>query len=425
MPVSALPQTTVRLDVAFYDEAERQKLLRQYPAAGAAMQRLVEQGVEMPTAEFLTYYLFHRKRLGTPGYRDYATIGHKLDVALAALDECLDFNGRSVCTPAGVRHQLNEVSEHVGEAVGLAVASRIHDLTEADWSPIAEQRGRGAAPSFDFQIASDGQAFIQVETKGSSVTNNRVADATIAEQKRKITEKKEKLAVLAKQGKDPNPAGIRYGTVTAVDPRRDGNIKCWLVDPPPDRIEDTPKRFRLLQRMRFLRNWIAFVSPRSQLASALSTRLGDLESLRDPFELDSVPLRRGTGEPFEFVPFGARGRHSTFLANKSRITDGPAGGVVLQLSPHALFLVGFREDLLVIASKQSFEQVANFRTEAGSLAKIVECVFSHSRFDKLQLPTSIRSQATQFGGHVGFRLQGQMHYSSSGLVFGILPLPNS
>jgi len=54
-------QPTIRVDVACYNEEEREKLLK-YPMA-TAMNSVVTNGIEVPTAEFLTYYLFHRKRL--------------------------------------------------------------------------------------------------------------------------------------------------------------------------------------------------------------------------------------------------------------------------------------------------------------------------------------------------------------------------
>jgi len=57
------------------------------------MERLVAKPIEVPTAEFLTYCLFHRKRLGTP---DYQAIGRKLHVALAAIEACLDFDNHSL-----------------------------------------------------------------------------------------------------------------------------------------------------------------------------------------------------------------------------------------------------------------------------------------------------------------------------------------
>jgi hypothetical protein len=361
--IASVSQDTIRVDVAFYDEVEKERLLR-YPT-GSVMKELVKRPIDVPTSEFLSYFLFHRRRPGMLGYQSPAAIGKKLDVALSILDAGIEFNGHSICTAEGVLQQLTEISEHTGEAIGLSVVSRIHGLTEADWTPIEERRGRGASPTFDFQLASNGQHFVQVENKGSSVIDNRILADAIRAQKRRISEKKSKLRELGEKGSDPYPARLRYGTITAVDRRKDGNARCLLTDPPPGEIDDNPRRFRLLRRMRFLRDWISFVSVRSQLASALSTRVADFEAMRDPFELDRVPLRKGNGERFEFVPSNIVRPHSSFFANKSRVTDGPAGGVVLQLSTRELFLAGIREELVTIASDQSFEGIAAYRAPYG------------------------------------------------------------
>lgn len=422
MNIAALAHETIQVDVQYYDAAERQKLLR-YPTRDV-MEELVKKPLEVPKAEFLTYYLFHRIKLGTPGYQDYDTVSRRLRRWLGAIGECIDYEGNTIRTPEGAERQLTEVSEHVGEAVGLAVMNRIHGLTEADWRPVPEHRGRRAPPSFDFQIASDGEHFVQIETKGSSVEDNRLLSEAVRAQKRKIDEKKAKLAALGKQGQDPHPASLRYGTITVVDGRKDGSVRCLLTDPPPTEADDTPQRFKLLNRVRHLRDWISFISPRSPLAAALATRLADLEAMANPFELGGVPLRRGNGEPFQFEPFspGTR-RHSTFMASKSRVTDGPAGGVVVQLSDRELLFLGIQEQLLTLATAQEFEEIARYKAEVSSINKTVECTFSAGRFRGLRLPPSVSQSAAQIGGYFHFPLRGTLRYSPEGLVFGILPLP--
>jgi hypothetical protein len=415
MNITALAKSFIQVDVRFYDAEEQAKLLR-YPTADV-MQEIVENSVSVPKAEFLTYYLFHRIKLGTAGYKDYRSIASKIHIWLASIEESIDFSDDSVRTPADAERQLTEVSEHVGEAIGLAVMNRIHNLTEADWLPIPEKGGRGASPTFDFQIASDGESFVQVETKGSSVADNRILSAAVKAQKRKIDAKKAKLTIRAKAGEDPYPASIRYGTITAVDRRVAGNVRCWLTDPPSEKIDDDPKRFKLINRMRHLRNWISFISPRSALAAALSTRFADMEAMTNPFELDGVPLRRGNNEPFAFDTFDY-----AFPASKSRVVNGPAGGVVIQLSDECLFFLGIREDLLALATRQDFGRISYYKAEVGSVQKTVECTFSARRFSGLSLPDRLIESATQTGGYYRFLLNGSLHYSPEGLVFGTLPI---
>lgn len=188
MNAPALALDTIQVDVAFYDAAEKAKLMA-YPTA-SVMEELVTKPLEIPKAEFLTYYLFHRIKLGTEDYRNYSSVAKKVHRWLGAIGECIDYENGSVRTPRGATRQLNEVSEHVGEAIGLSVMNRIHGLTEADWTTIPEEQGRNARPSFDFQIASDGIQFVQVETKGSSVTDNHVLSDAVKAQKQESTQRK-------------------------------------------------------------------------------------------------------------------------------------------------------------------------------------------------------------------------------------------
>jgi hypothetical protein len=184
LQIVTLPQDTITVDVDFYSDEDRDALLQYLTAA--TLKKIISEPVQISTAEFLSYYLFHRQRLGTPGYRDYSTVGRKLNIALAALSDCVEFTAHSIRTAKGVLHQLNEVTEHVGEAVGLSVMNKIHDITEADWQIIHPRSGRGAKPSFDFQLASDNNNFIEVENKGSSVIDNRTPDEKVKAHKRNI-----------------------------------------------------------------------------------------------------------------------------------------------------------------------------------------------------------------------------------------------
>jgi hypothetical protein len=119
--------------------------------------------------------------------------------------------------------------------------------------------------------------------------------------------------------------------------------------------------------MRFIRDWIAQISPRSQLAAALSSRVGALEMMRDPFELSGVPLRKGT-------------------------------------------------------AAQENEEILRYKSPTGSVDKTVECVVSESRFRSLRLPESVIERTRTSGQYRRFELRGQLHYSPFGLVFGVLLL---
>ena len=416
-------QGSVRVEVDFFDGEERQKLLR-YPTAERIL-RVIEEGLEIPIPEFLTYLIWHRQQLGTADYRTRSAIKRKLDVAESILDGCVVLTGRSICMPIDATVQLTEIAEHVGEAVGLSAIDRIHGLTEADWQVIPKHGGRGAPPTFDFEIASDGVQIIQLEAKGSSAEYNGALEPSVRAQKRRIAEKKRKLDVLADSNRDPHPAQLRYGTITVLDRRQNGNARCWLVDPEPEDLLSNPRAARLLSRVRFLREWISFLGPRSQLAAALATRAIDLETMRDPFELSNRPLLRGNGEPFEIETYDVQGRHPSFFATKPHVSDGPAGGTLLQASSGRVFFAGIREQLLVLAAEQDFEAIVGYEALTGVIEKSVECILSEARFLQLNLPREIQETAYRSHGYVRFTMDGALNYSPAGLVFGFLDVHNN
>ena len=70
------PPKTVKLAVDFFDDNDRRRLL-QYPTAQRILQ-LVAAGATVQLSEFLTYYMFHKKRPGKPGYRDFAQLGGRI-----------------------------------------------------------------------------------------------------------------------------------------------------------------------------------------------------------------------------------------------------------------------------------------------------------------------------------------------------------
>lgn len=416
-----LPQQHIKVDVDFYDEEQKKKLLS-YPSANL-IQQVVDEGIEIPSEEFLTYYLFHRKRPGKPGYRNYEELGRKIDKSLSDLEDFIDFHDNSIATASDVGEQDIKITERVGESIGLSVINRIHDLSEADWDRIPDEGGRYAQKVFDYEFASDGKSIVQLEAKGSSTDNNSLKASTVSNHKSLIIKRKAEIRALEAKKSYRYPANLRYGTITVLDKRQNSKVKCWLLDPEPVEEKTPPAKLRLINRMRFLRDWLAFISPRSQFASALSTRVSGLEALTDPFELDGQPLLNGIGEPFNFIraPAGF-GETLGFLLNKSRVTDGPTSGVITQISRNALFFLGVRDELAVLAARQNFAEIIKYKEFSVTIPKTVHCIFHKNRYERLTLPEWITEKAKGGGDYISFALRGELIYSQEGLVFGVLPL---
>ncbi len=415
-----LPQQNVRVDVDYYDDEQKNKLSH-YPSA-KLIHEIVSNGIEIPSEEFLTYYLFHRKRPGMPGYRNYEELGIKIGKSLSDLEDFIVFNGNSIATASDAGEQDIKITERVGESIGMSVLNRIHNLSEADWGRIPSKGGPYAPQVFDYQIASDGTAIVQLEAKGSSIDFNNLKTSTVSNHKSSIIKRKEAIHNLESTKSYPFPSNLRYGTITVLDKRPDSTIKCWLLDPEPEFAKMPPVKLRLINRMRFLRDWISFISPRSQFASALSTRVSELAVLTDPFELDGIPLLKGTGEPFDIVSTEGFGSTISFLLNKSRVSDGPTSGVITQTSTKALFFLGLRNELAVLAANQNFAEIMKYSALITTIPKTVNCILHKRRYKRFELPDWITEGARESGDYMLFEMRGALTYSQEGLVFGVLPL---
>jgi len=421
----SFPQSSIKVYVDFYNEAEKQKLL-QYPTADR-MTDLVANGVSIPIEEFLTYYLFHKQRLEKKGWRTYEDLGKNIGKSLEDLEDWITFDGDSIRTPMDVVEQDKSITERIGESIGLSVVSRIHGLTAADWKRIPPRTFK----AFDFSLASDGSHIIQMdgshlvqlEAKGRSVDDN-TKKKSISSAKSSIHEKKRKIAELTEQGTYEYPADIRYGTITAMDPELP--VKCWLVDPPADGDGSNARKFRLLCRMEFLTEWISFISPRSQFSSALQTRLTTMKKLEDPFVLENIPLVKGNGEPFKFQQSGSSyNKIANFFYGKAKTTRWSgisAGGVSLPLDESNLFFIGITEQLLEHAYKQNFERLIDSKDESQVVEQNVTCKLPKRLAAQRGLLDELESRSYKSGEYITFDLKGKLHSSDAGIVYGVLPI---
>ena len=406
---------SIRVEVGYYDKHEQHRL-DAYPSA-AVIRELVSSGAQIPVSEFLTYYLFHRKRPGKPGYRSYLQLSRQIHQAIVELQGWIDHNGASICASVGTAPFNNAISERVGEALGLAIVGRLHGLTDADWDKILE----GRHTTFDYQIASDGTRAIEVEAKGSCIDiNDGHRPNAISKHKQNLDRKKVNVAErLASVGTVYGDA-VRYGVISSIDRRPDGIARCLLTDPPADPPSRSPRSIRLLNRMGYIRDQVHFVAPHSHLATALNTRMAALETLADPRELDGVPLVKASGEPFSFSEYGRDWRHSTFMTNRSHVEDGPVGGTIVGLSGAAMFFYGFQERLLTLAAEQRFDEVESYDFGSTSATKLVRCLVGARDAGRLDLPDELRPKSPTRSGRLEFDAMGTLLYGRGGIVFGIV-----
>jgi hypothetical protein len=84
-----------------------------------------------------------------------------------------------------------------------------------------------------------------------------------------------------------------------------------------------------------------------------------------------------------------------------------------------------REELIEYAARQDFHTIETYRFEAETLEKTVNCVVPKGRFKSKFAPViDVPSNSlADYGGYLGFTLNGQLYYTQSALVIGVLPIP--
>jgi len=408
------PPDTVDVMVDFYDDQERAALLS---SPGGPSLAGIPKLLPVPTCDLCTYYLYYKKRLEIDGYSSHNDIVQRWHQALVEFDGQVQFANSSLRLLSPTDFSTG-TTERLGEAIGLSVVSSIHQLHQADWDRIGKTN---IHKTLDFVLpwtASDGKQFIQLETKGSAGEDNAYKTSSVSNHKADIKAKKDDAS------DEEHATSILYGTISVLDNKPESVARCWLVDPQAEGGGD-PTRYKILTRLAYIADLVTFIGSRSALAASLQTRLAALNALTDITPLDRLPLRKGNGSVYSVETFDTAFRHNPWFAGKSVVSDGPAGGQVFPLDKSHLLLIGMREELVVHAVQQDFQAIQKYSFSAGTVGKWVECVVPagrfRSEFDQLmQIPDNLRESSPAY---VRFRMRGHLHYTQSGLVLGILPIP--
>ncbi|WP_321818526.1 MULTISPECIES: hypothetical protein [unclassified Paraburkholderia] len=384
---------TIRVNLNYYNNDHRILLTthQPYAAAGtAARVAFYRRNPVIRRADFLSYFLIHRQALS--GYRTYQDLLTKAHAASTWIED--------VIVPTSPTIQLaqqgysdNGLSERIGESIGLSVISRLHGMTDADWTKLDTISGVNGQPTFDFQIGSDGARIIQVEAKGSMVDDCTKKPSKVSNHASNIAHKKSGIAQLATYR---YPSSIRYGTIAAIDATHDA--QCWLLDPPAQDFSIAPQELRIIKRLAFAAKSIALVAPTATLPAAIAKRINEIwKGSANAFE--GKVLQTGTGTLFS---------HQTYVeqylsSRKTYLRDIDVVGRLLPSDHDSPMFIGMMGNLARLAIQQSFSEIVNIEYSQTDLG-----VHQITAGDPTQEVGRGRSK----------RIPMRLAVSSGGLVFG-------
>lgn len=402
----------IEIDLKYYNK-RHYDLLKHYPSF-KAINDLIVNGCKISKSEFLTYYLFYKKRPNLSGYDTYESISRKIMLATLDLEGFVSFDNHSINATKEATPFNNSISEKIGEAIGLSVINKIHGLTAADWGKIPEQN---KYKTLDYELASDKHNIIQVETKGSCNDNNEYKCPSVSQHKKSIEDKKEQNRINVKVAKNGLKNPIMYGTIASFD-RRSSIARCWILDPDPIQYNRNPLEIKLINRLRYITAWVNYVSPRSSLSLALINRTHIIALSRNPFEFDNTPILNLHHEPFTKYNLGGDIDKESFFTGKSYVINTDYTGVVRSFKNNNLIFVGIAEDLAALAAQQKYENILNFHLEAQATNVEILCSIPEWDYDSLHQNIKNTTTTKAIGNKIQFRLPFYLHRDQSGLAIG-------
>jgi hypothetical protein len=328
----------LHIDVDHYDSSHA-AILGQAPF-GRQLQSLVNSGFDVPRDEFMAYMLFREQRRALPGWSTYRDMKRRLASRYTHIVENLDFTHGTVRSMFSGQNQTDTaIVDGCGIAGGLTLVNRLFGLHEADWQqiPVSDR------PDLDYELASTGSGYVEIECKGRVVNTTGLAPLSSA--KADIENKKRE------QRQNQGNAHVLLGVITAVPYGLNTNTCCRVLDPEPEAIEAGPARHRLLARLYFYLNNLRMLSD-SQLMVALRNRLEVLKVARDYKQFDGMKFRKTSGEPFNI--------HANSFSTQTVIPQLSVVGRVVPIDAERFLFCGFDIGVFNVIARQDFGTIVEY-----------------------------------------------------------------
>ena len=325
----------LRFDVELYNDTHKE-LLKANCSAYGQIESLVNTGLEMEKEELFSYAIFVEQKPGIAGWESYQDLQSELPNFRRAWERNFDFSRGTVHANFDKSSINPNHKEAMGVGGALSFASKIFGLTEPDWQKIPISQTK----DLDFEIASTGTEFVQVEAKGTVVPD--YSKSHLSEPKRSIESKKKV------QRKKRSNNNTMLGVIAAISNNTDLTAKCIVLDPPSVDIFLDPYKYKLLARLYFYWREIHLLS-RAHFLEVLVNRINSIQRTDDYKSLDGLPLLNSRGEEHH-VP-------DSLFETRSSVYGRSAFGEVFPLEDGQFFFYGFDKDTVEALIKQDFSSL--------------------------------------------------------------------
>lgn len=391
----------MHVDVQYFD-ATHQALLGKIPNA-SELGKLVSDGLAFDDDLFWMHMMFTEQK-DYDGFRSFRDLKAKLPGRISEFRDYWDPRGNTIVSKFPPTDMENARTERAGVSVALLLANNVFGLTEADWEKIPI----GSVAALDFKhpsgglVASNGSAFIEVEAKGTIVSDTgNTGDTKIRNHKSRIDHKKDE------QRKAHNP-NVLLGVITAFSQDPGQRVVARVLDPEPHVTDIDPFKFRLLSRLWYYHSVIQAVS-RMQVLAALATRAVAIGAVHSYRELDGIPLIAPDGSAYSDREWSFPGKS---------LLEGRLVARAFPFGEDRVIVSGFEAVLMDVLSSQSFERLVTFGHEPTVLSVRDRVLMKRADLERAH----VRSPRHRWFDRVHdlVEVEGRVVVNSAGRVLGLL-----
>ncbi|QDG49514.1 hypothetical protein FIV42_01805 [Persicimonas caeni] len=375
--------------VSYYDAAQREIL--EAHEKSPSINRLVQRGLEISADELMVHTMFS-EQMNEDGFRTYEELAAQAGSRVGWFESYFNFGEDGLFAHLPPSRVEKRLTQGIGEGIAIIAMNRIYDLTEADWERIGE-RNDSKTLDHQYELASTGQRFVQVEGKGTVLGLDGFGRKT-------ASISRAKSSILAKKEESSSPIESapcdRFGVITAI-PSEPGAIPdVYLIDPAGVAPDIAPQKYKLLSRLSYYERRLSYVS-KFHFLMVLRNRINAIHDSEQFEDLDGIKLVGQDGTPFGFPQ-----------TRDSLVTSrgGEVFGRVLPVSQEEALFIGFEQRLFYTLIGQSFQDVNSFKIHRHEVV----------------IDTFVTTTIPGADGRSRLRVRGRAHLNSAGIAFGQVDL---